>query len=112
MSLLDKKGETIMMYVHSSPDEHGAYTQPQSIPFSGCLALSDEQAATLVQYNGFVTITSYEEPIVDDFTRTVYEVEPNLEAWEAWKASLPPEPEPEPTDTEVLNTLLGVSTNE
>lgn len=26
--------------------------------------------------------------------------------------SPPPEPEPEPTDTEVLNTLLGVSTNE
>ena len=48
---------------------------------------------------------------MDDFTRTVYTVEPDLEAWEAWKESLPPEPEPEPqaTDTEVLNALLGVS---
>ena len=37
---------------------------------------------------------------------------PNVEAWEAWKATLPepqPEPERQPTDTEVLNVLLGVT---
>ena len=100
------------LYIDPTPSESGAYPNPKIQPFQGCIPLDDEQAATFIQYNGFVTITSHEETVVDDFTRTVYEVEPNLEAWEAWKESLPPEPEPEPTDTEVLNTLLGVSTNE
>ena len=100
-----------MKYLTPNPNPSGAYPAPQSNPFQGAIPLTDEQAETVIQYNGFVTVTSHEETIVDDFTRTVYEVEPDLEAWEAWKASLPPEPEPEPqaTDTEVLNALLGVS---
>ena len=97
-----------MKYIRSTPNPSGAYSAPQSTPFKGAIPLTDEQAAAVLQYNGFVTITAAEETIVDDFTRTVYTVEPDLEAWEEWKASLPPEPEPEPTDTEVLNTLLGV----
>ena len=101
-----------MQYITPTPNISGAYPAPQSNPAPGLIPLTDEQAAMVVQYNGFVTITSSEETIVDDFTQTVYEVTPNTEAWEEWKASLPPEPEPEPTDTEVLNTLLGVSTNE
>lgn len=103
-----------MKYIRATPNPSGAYPAPQSNPFKGAIPLTDEQAATVLQYNGFVTITSHEEPIVDDFTRTVYEITPNTEAWEAWKESLPPEPKPEPqaTDTKVLNTLLGVSTNE
>lgn len=101
-----------MKYIQPNPNSSGAYPSPQSNPFEGAIPLTEEQAQTVVDYNGYVTITSSEEPIVDDFTRTVYEVTLNTEAWEAWKASLPPEPEPEPTDTEVLNTLLGVNSNE
>lgn len=101
-----------MKYIRTPPNPSGAYPAPQSNPFEGAIPLTDEQAETVRQYNGFVTITASEEVVVDDFTRTVYEVTPNTEAWEEWKESLPPEPEPEPTDTEVLNTLLGVSTNE
>lgn len=101
-----------MQYIRSTPNPSGAYPAPQSNPFEGAIPLTDEQAETVLQYNGFVTITASEEAVVDEFTRTVYTVEPDLEAWEAWKAEQPPEPEPEPTDTEVLNTLLGVSTNE
>lgn len=101
-----------MKYIQPIPYKDGSYPAPQSTPFKGAIPLTDEQAEIVLQYNGFVAITSSEETIVDDFTRTVYEVTPNTEAWEEWKASLPPEPEPEPTDTEVLNTLLGVSTNE
>ena len=56
-------------------------------------------------YNGFVYLTV--ETVEDVPTVTSYT--PNVEAWEAWKESLPPAPEPEPTDTEVLNTLLGVT---
>ena len=47
-------------------------------------------------------------PSTDNHGATSYTVEPNTEAWEAWKATLPPETDPEPTDTEVLNILLGV----
>lgn len=98
-----------MQYVISTPNPSGAYPGPQSNSFSGCLSLTDEQAEMLVQYNGFVTITQEPDEKIEGSSVTVT---PNLEAWEEWKESLPPEPEPEPTDTEVLNTLLGVSTNE
>ena len=98
-----------MKYLTQNPNPSGAYPAPQSNPFEGAIPLTDEQAQTVVDYNGFVTITSQEEIIVDEFTRTVYTVEPNTEAWEAWKAEQPPEPEPQATDTEVLNALLGVS---
>lgn len=98
-----------MKYVKSTPNPSGAYPGPQSRPFPGCLPLTDIQAAVLVQYNGFVTITQEPDPDIEASSVTVI---PDLEAWEAWKASLPPEPEPEASDTEVLNTLLGVDTNE
>ena len=100
-----------MKYIQPTPNPSGAYPAPQSKPFSGCLALADSQAAVLVQYNGFVTITQEPDEEVEGSSVTVA---PNLEAWEAWKEeeASKPNPEPEPTDTEVLNTLLGVSTNE
>ena len=98
-----------MKYVRSTPNPSGAYPGPQSRPFPGCLALTDSQAETLVQYNGFVTITQEPDEEIEGSSVTVT---PNLEAWEAWKESLPPDPEPEASDTEVLNTLLGVNTNE
>lgn len=82
-----------MKYIRSTPNPSGAYPAPQSNPFPGAIPLEDEQAATVLQYNGFVTITSHDEPVVDDFTRTVYEVTPNTEAWEEWKESLPSEPD-------------------
>ena len=86
-----------MKYIRSTPNPSGAYPAPQSTPFKGSIPLADEQAAVVLQYNGFVTITASEEPIVDDFTRTVYTVTPDTEAWEAWKAEEAAKPEPEPT---------------
>lgn len=85
-----------MQYIRSTPNTSGAYPAPQSNPFPVAIPLTEEQAETVLQYNGFVTITSHEETIVDDFTRTVYTVEPDLEAWEAWKAEELAKPEPEP----------------
>lgn len=78
-----------MKYIRDTTNPSGAYPAPQSNPFKGAIPLTDEQAETVLQYNGFVTITSSEETVVDDFTQTVYEVEPNMEAWEAWKAAQP-----------------------
>ena len=98
-----------MKYVKSTPNPSGAYPGPQSRYFPGALPLTDSQADMMVQYNGFVTITQEPDPEIEASSVTVT---PDVEAWEAWKASLPPEPDPEPSDTEVLNTLLGVNTNE
>lgn len=101
-----------MKYIRSTPNPSGAYPAPQSNPFEGAIPLMEEQAATVLQYNGFVTITAAEEPVVDDFTRTVYTVEPDLEAWEEWKASLPPEPEPEPAPEYVTYGELAAAIRE
>lgn len=96
-----------MKYIQANPNPSGAYPAPQSNAFPGAIPLTDEQAQMVVDYNGFVTITSHEETIVDDFTKTVYEVTPNLEAWEAWKEEQPPEPEPEPTAEDVTLDMLA-----
>ena len=92
-----------MKYLSKTKNASGAYPAPQSHPVQGYIHLTDEQAATVVQYNGFVTITAQDGVVT---------VKPSLEAWEAWKAEEASKPEPEPqqaTDTEVLNALLGVS---
>lgn len=59
----------------------------QSTPAPGLLPLTAEQESTYLQYNGFVRIIST-DPV---------EIEPDTEAWEAWKSSLPPETAPQPT---------------
>ena len=83
-----------MKYIKSTPNSSGAYPAPRSVPFPGCLPLTDSQAETLVAYNGFVTITRGPDPEIEGSSVTVV---PDLEAWEAWEAAQPPEPEPEPT---------------
>lgn len=85
-----------MKYIQPNPNSSGAYPSPQSNPFPGAIPLTNEQAQTVVDYNGYVTITSHEKTIVDDFTRTVYGVTPNTEAWEAWKQEEESKPTPEP----------------
>ena len=101
-----------MKYLTPNPNPSGAYPAPQSNPFKGAIPLTDEQAQMVVDYNGFVTVTSAEEEYEEGFFRTVYTVEPDLEAWEAWKASLPPEPEPEPTPEYVTYGELAAAIRE
>ena len=104
-----------MKYIRATPNPSGAYPAPQSNPFEGAIPLTDAQAATVIQYNGFVTITASEEPVApedESITQTVYTVEPDLEAWEAWKASLPPEPEPEETPEYVTYSELAAAIRE
>lgn len=91
-----------MKYLTPNPNPSGAYPAPQSNPFPGAIPLTDEQAETVVDYNGFVTITSSEEEYEEGFFRTVYTVEPNLEACEAWKASQPDPEEIPPSKEEQL----------
>lgn len=94
-----------MPYITPTANPSGAYPAPQSNPAPGLLPLTDEQAALIIQYNGFVTITETEEEYEEGFFRTVYTVTPNTAAWEAWKASQPPEAPPRATAEERLAAL-------
>ena len=69
-----------MRYIQPNPNPSGAYPAPQSRPFPGAIELTNKQAATLVDYNGFVVIEQTEDGVT---------VTPNTEAWEAWKAEQP-----------------------
>lgn len=88
-----------MQYVKSTPNSSGAYPGPRSNPFPGCLALTDEQVAVLVQYNGFVIITNEPDKDIEGSSVTVT---PNIEAWEKWKASQPDPEEIPPSKEEQL----------
>lgn len=82
-----------MWYVRTEPNPSGAYSAPQSKPFPDCAVMTDEQMQTLVEYNGFVVLTF--EAL--DGVLTVTAIEPDLEAWEAWKSAQPEPTAPEPT---------------
>lgn len=80
----------------------------QSAPAPGLLPLTEEQFVLYKQYNGYVKITST-DPV---------EIEPDVEAWEAWKSSLPPETAPQPTLEErttaleaAMLSMMGVNLN-
>ena len=83
-----------MIYIDKEPNPSGAYPNPKSQPFPGCIALNDEQAAVFFAYNGFV--------VVEGETVT-----PNTQAWEGWKAeeAAKPDPELEETETSVWDDL-------
>lgn len=68
-------------YIDPVPNPSGAYPGGKNQPFPGCIPLTDEQAATFRQYNGYVTISKGEDG------ETV--LTPNTEAWEAWKTTQP-----------------------
>lgn len=94
-----------MNYINQTPNPSGAYPSPQSTPAPGLLPLTDEQAA-MIQYNGFVilTIEDVAEQVGGNPTdlvvvKKVTAVEPNTDAWEAWKEAEAAKPKPEPVPT-------------
>ena len=85
-----------MLYIDPTPNPSGAYPNPKNQSFPGCIILNDDQANVFFQYNGFVTVTARSDGVAQS-------VEPNQEAYEAWKSSLPTDSEtPEPSETEQL----------
>ena len=92
----------MMWYLNPNTNNDSSYIAPQSNPFAGAIPLSNEQVETIIQYNGFVTISSSEEEYEEGFFRTVYTVTPNTEAWEKWKASQPDPEKIPPTKEEQL----------
>lgn len=61
------------MYIHPETLSNQSTCAP------GLIELTDEQFNLYLQYNGFITITST-DPVT---------IEPDTEAWEAWKAEQP-----------------------
>lgn len=90
-----------MNIILKTPYENGSYNIIQTwdvdalIPDTHAVWSEDVDTAVYYEYNGFVFLTV---EIVDGVD-TVTSCTPNVEAWEAWKASLPePQPEPEPVE--------------
>ena len=75
-----------MYYLNNTPTENGNHGNPMGQSFPGCIKLPDELLADYLTYNGFTILTTDGD--------TVTAVEPNTEAWDAWKATIPPEPDP------------------
>ena len=69
----------------------------QSTYAPGLVQLTEEQFAMYIEYNGFIKITS-----TDPLT-----IEPDIEAWEAWKAkdAKNPQPAEQPTNEERIAAL-------
>ena len=93
-----------MYILKSTPSAEGQYgpilSSNQPVPPEGYVWWPDSvDRAVFDQYEGFIL------PTIKRGTVASYTA--NEEAYEAWKEAHP-EPDPEPTDTEVLNTLLGV----
>ena len=82
-----------MQIIKREPFANGGYPPIQSwsgvTPPEGYASVPDTlDTATFYAHNSFVTLT-----VEGD---TVTAMAPNTTAWEAWKASLPPEPDLEP----------------
>ena len=78
-----------MRYINPIQHEQGGYYPPQTTYAIGLVNFPDEFLDMFYEYNGFVTLTIEDE--------TVTAVEPNIEVWEAWKATLPTDKPTEPT---------------
>ena len=85
-------------YIDPAPNPSGAYPGGKNQPFPGCIPLTDAQAATFRQYNGYVTISKGE----DGETALT----PNTEAWKAWKAA-----QPDPLDGEKAQRIAQSKTD-
>ena len=88
-----------MRIIRNTPDSNGAYPPPQAwsgrVPEGYAVWPDSLSTEEFEQHNGFVVLTIHRGWVAG------YEI--NQEAWE-------PAPEPEGvSDTDVLNTLLGVS---
>lgn len=90
-------------YLKKTPNPSGAYPPPQDFPGENTIPITDAQRDMVIQYGGFVKVEENRQP---DGSMG-YTITPDVEAWEAWKASHPETP-PAASDTDVLNTLLGV----
>ena len=93
-----------MNIIQTEPNANGSRPPIQSrsgetAPTGYTALLDGLDTSVFYEHNGFVDLT-IEDGTVTDMTA-------NTEAWEAWKASLPPEPEPEPTAEDITLDLIA-----
>lgn len=86
-----------MMIIKKDAYANGGRPPMQSfnstIPPKGYAAVPETMDTTVFyDHNGFVLIETEEINGIE----TVKSMEPNIEAWEAWKATIPADPDPEP----------------
>ena len=93
-----------MYYLNPKKNADGGYSNFQSTPFRGAIELTEEQAETFLSYNGFVTIQRIEDEETGEIGTLV---EPNIDAWEAWRAAQAEPSAPEPTTEEILLELAA-----
>lgn len=98
-----------MKIIEKTPAENGAYPPlqdwPGLVPPESHYKWPDTlDTADYYAYNGFVTLTI--------IRGMVQSYQPNVEAWETWKESLPPEPEPEPEPEYVTYAELAEAIRE
>ena len=86
------------MYIRPTPNAGGAYPSPQSSAAHGLVQFPDAFLDAFLAYNGFVALTIE--------NNAVTAIEPNTEAWEAWKAEQPEPLEPDPTPQEDTDAML------
>ena len=93
------------MIIQKQPNPSGAYPAPQTwnsnVPPSG-YAIINLDMTEFYAYNGFVKLT------IEGDTVTAYE--PNVKAWEAWKAEQPEPTPPAPTTEERVTVLEEATT--
>ena len=101
-----------MNIIFKEPYENGCYSNMQtweaSAPIPETHALWPDTLDTddFYNYNGFVVLTIETIDGVD----TVTAYEPNVGAWEAWKASLPEPPESQISDDESIAIITDTLT--
>ncbi len=100
----------MIYYLKDKPNASGAYPAPQAHPGPGTIPIGETQRDMVVEYSGFVTIKTQ----TDETGAVTMTMEPNLEAWETWKANHP-QPQTEPTmedriaELEAKNAALTTS---
>ena len=92
-----------MKIIRTTPNDSGAFPPMQEGDFpvlpDGYAVWPDTlDTAAFYAHNGFVRLS------VSDHAVTA--CTPNVAAWEAWKASLPPEQDPEPTPEEDVDAIM------
>lgn len=71
-----------MLYIQKLPSTCGAYFSPQSHEAPGLYSFPESLLSEFLSYNGFVVLTVEGDTVVG--------ITPNIQAWEAWKASVAP----------------------
>lgn len=93
-----------MFYIQKEPTEIGAFPPPQSLEAEGLYKFPEEFIEEFISYNGFVFLTVEGEAVTA--------ISPNIEAWEAWKATLPKEEKTPKAETSTVYDELAAAYKE